>query len=336
MLHIPAELVETQTRDKGAAGRAFIAELPERAAEFLDRWRLRVTGPSMCGRCALVLPVARVDGAGGGGRGAGGAGGAGGGGSGAGGAGGDGGRAVLKLQILDDETAGEPVALRAWGGAGAVRLLEYDEATGTLLLEALDPSRDLSRVEIRAAVRIIVETLARLTAIPAPVGLRTLGDLVARMLERVPGVLRTVEDPGERRLLADCAAAVREVAGEPGDRLLHWDLHFENVLSAERAPWLAIDPKPLAGDPGFDLLPALHNRFEAADVRWRFDLMTEVLGLDRQRAAAWTLARVLQIGLWTRTSGRGRLGPDQEYVARTLLAPRLRLRPCLRGHGRGR
>lgn len=296
VLDIPAELVETQTRYRGAAGRAFIAELPDRAARFLDRWRLRVTGPSMYGRCALVLPVTRADG----------------------------GPAVLKLQILDDETAGEPVALRAWGGAGAVRLLEYDDVTGTLLLEALDPSRDLARVEIREAVRIIAESLARLTAVPAPVGLRTLGDIAARMLERVPRVLRTVDDPGERRLLADCAAALREVAGEPGDRLLHWDLHFDNVLASERAPWLAIDPKPLAGDPGFELLPALHNRFEAADVRWRFDLMTEVMGLDRQRAGAWTLARVLQIALWKRTGGEGRLGPDQEYVARTLLAPRRR------------
>ncbi|WP_078863927.1 aminoglycoside phosphotransferase family protein [Streptomyces sp. AcH 505] len=296
MLDIPAELVATQTRYQGAAGRAFIAELPDRAARFLDRWRLRVTGPSMYGMCALVLPVTRADGV----------------------------PAVLKLQILDDETAGEPVALRAWGGEGAVRLLEYDGATGTLLLEALDPSRDLSRVEIREAVRIIAGTLARLTAVPAPAGLRTLGDIVARMLERVPGVLRAVDDPGERRLLADCAAAVREVAGEPGDRLLHWDLHFDNVLAAERAPWLAIDPKPLAGDPGFELLPALHNRFEAADVRWRFDLMTEVMGLDRQRAGAWTLARVLQIALWKWTGGEGRLGPDQEYVARALLAPRRR------------
>jgi streptomycin 6-kinase len=89
-----------------------------------------------------------------------------------------------------------------------------------------------------------------------------------------------------------------------GDRLLHWDLHYENVLAADRAPWLAIDPKPLAGDPAFELLPALANRFEPGEIHWRFDAMTDVLGLDRARARAWTLGRVLQYGLWEIEDGR--------------------------------
>lgn len=46
VIDIPEELVTTQTRFNGAAGRDFIAALPERAAEFLDRWGLKLTGPS--------------------------------------------------------------------------------------------------------------------------------------------------------------------------------------------------------------------------------------------------------------------------------------------------
>ncbi|MEQ7006730.1 aminoglycoside phosphotransferase family protein [Actinopolymorpha sp. B17G11] len=69
---------------------------------------------------------------------------------------------------------------------------------------------------------------------------------------------------------------------------------------------MAIDPKPLAGDPGFEPLPALHNRWDdvvaTADVpravRRRLDLMTDTLGLDRQGAIGWTLGRVLQNVLW--------------------------------------
>jgi streptomycin 6-kinase len=34
--------------------------------------------------------------------------------------------------------------------------------------------------------------------------------------------------------------------------LLHGDLNPTNVLSASREPWLAIDPKPMAGDPAYD------------------------------------------------------------------------------------
>ncbi|MZE73923.1 aminoglycoside phosphotransferase family protein [Streptomyces sp. SID5789] len=276
MIDVPDGLAAAQAKYNGEAGRAFIDGLPELAASFLRRWELRLDGPSMHGWAALVLPVVRRDGV----------------------------PAVLKLQIADEESEGEPVALRVWDGDGAVRLLDHDPATGTMLLERLDADRMLSHVEdSRAAVLVIARLLAHLTATPAPPGMRRLGDIARAMLDRTPGTLAAIPDPADRRLVADCAAALREVADEPGDRLLHWDLHFENVLASGRAPWLAIDPKPLAGDPGFDLLPALDNRYDPAETRWRFDAMTEILGLDRQRARAWSLARVLQNSLWNVEDG---------------------------------
>ncbi|QIQ04156.1 aminoglycoside phosphotransferase family protein [Streptomyces liangshanensis] len=295
MIDIPEELARSQAKANGEAGRAFVARLPDLAAEFLERWELRLGGPAMYGMCALVLPVTQADGT----------------------------AAMLKLQLLDDESVGEAVALRLWEDAGAVRLLRHDPVTGALLLEALDATRDLAGVESREAVRVVAELLARLTAVQAPPEVRSLGDVAAGMLETVPVLSARLPDAAERALLRDCAAAVREVAGEPGDRLLHWDLHYENVLATPpgdpRGPWLAIDPKPLSGDPGFDLMPALDNRFDAAETLWRFDLMTEVLGLDRQRAAAWTLGRVLQNSLWDVADGERALHPDQVSVAHTLL-----------------
>lgn len=292
VIDIPDELIATQTSCNGEAGRAFVAALPGRAEEFLARWGLRLdSAPAMYGMCALVLPVTADDGT----------------------------PAVLKLQLPDEETAGEPVALRVWDGAGAARLLRHDAATGTMLLERLDSTRRLSAMaDSRDAVLVIADLLSRLTSVPAPPGMRRLADIAAGMLEETPRALGALGDPAERRILADCAAAVREVAAEPGDRLLHWDLHYDNVLAADREPWLAIDPKPLAGDPGFELLPALVNRFDAAQVRWRFDAMTEVLGLDRARARAWTLGRVLQNCLWEIEDGGDALEPEQLEVARRL------------------
>ncbi len=41
------------------------------------------------------------------------------------------------------------------------------------------------------------------------------------------------------------------------ERLLCTDLHAENVLAAEREPWLVIDPKPFVGDPTYDALQHL-------------------------------------------------------------------------------
>jgi streptomycin 6-kinase len=187
-----------------------------------------------------------------------------------------------------------------------------------MLLERLDPARMLSHEpDTREAVLVIARLLAHLTSVPAPAGMRRLGDIARAMLEQLPWALERVPDPAARRTLTDCAAAVLEVVAEPGDRLLHWDLHYENVLASGRAPWLAIDPKPLAGDPGFDLCPALDNRFDADEIRWRFDAMTDVMGLDRQRARAWTLARVLQNSLWEIEDGRP-LEAEQLEIARRL------------------
>ncbi|MFF7341640.1 aminoglycoside phosphotransferase family protein [Streptomyces sp. NPDC008163] len=314
MIDIPDALIATQSAYNGEAGRAFVAALPGRAAEFLERWGLRRDGAAMYGVCALVLPVVRAA---------------------------DGRRAVLKLQPVDAETAGEPVALRLWGaaGAGAVRLLEHDPETGSMLLERLDGHRALAgEPDADRAVRVIAGLLAELTAVrPGEVagatgsgaGLRGLGEAAARMLAAAPDVVAGLVDEEERALVRDCAAAVREVAGEPGDRLLHWDLHFGNVLAREDGGgWVAIDPKPLVGDPGFELLPALVDRFDAGAVGKRFDAMTGVLGLDRGRAAAWTLGRVLQNACWSAEGGARRLAPEQAEIARVV---RGSVRPMGRG-----
>jgi streptomycin 6-kinase len=46
--------------------------------------------------------------------------------------------------------------------------------------------------------------------------------------------------------------------------LLHADLHYENVLAADREPWLAIDPKPMLGVAEYQVAPALWNRWPEA------------------------------------------------------------------------
>ncbi|WP_435059312.1 aminoglycoside phosphotransferase family protein [Streptomyces sp. bgisy060] len=301
-MRVPEEWAAARASHHDGAGREFVAALPGLAEEFLGRWGLTATGPAMHGAASLVLPVRR---------------------------GSDGVPAALKFQLPDEETRGEPLALCTWGGEGAVRLLDHDPGTGTMLLERADELRPLSALpDAREAVRVLAGLLARLTAVPAPDGLRRLGAVAARMVADAPAAATLLDGAGAA-LLRDCAAVVREVVGEPGDRLLHWDLHQGNVLAArdpERGPWLAIDPKPLAGDPGFELLPVLAGRREGrvdpAELLWRFDLLVEEVVGDRGRAVAWTMGRVLQNGLWDVEDGASVLAPDQMAIARILLARR--------------
>ncbi|HCU50974.1 MAG TPA: hydroxyurea phosphotransferase, partial [Micromonosporaceae bacterium] len=230
MIQVPRELAAFHDNFYPGTGREWIAKLPKLAASYLERWQLTLDGKPMHGMVGLVLPVRRADGT----------------------------PAALKLQPIDEEHLGEGTALRVWDGQGAARLLdEAEEANSSmLLLERLDEDRPLSCMpDITQAVQVISELLMRLNAHQAPPEIRRLSDVIAKMLEYLPEALTVLTDQEERRMMQTWADIVSEVAQEPGDRLLHWDLHYDNVLAAEREPWLAIDPKPLAGDPGFELLP---------------------------------------------------------------------------------
>ena len=301
---VPAELAELHEKYSAEDGRIWIAGLPTLAAAYLDRWQLAIDGPVASGAVALIIPVARRDRS----------------------------KAVLKLQPVDDETGGEPAALQAWAGRGAVRLLEHDPGSGAMLLERLDASRDLSTMQDDfAAAKIIAELLVQLNSVPAPAGMRHLRDVAAATLAGTPKAIQLAPDPDECRLLINCAARYQELITDRLDnRLLHWDLHYFNTLFTPDGvgEWKAIDPKPLSGESGFELLPALWNRWDdlvetgdlpAALLR-RFDMMTDVLGVDRSRAAGWSLGRVLQVAVWDLVRfNEGHIYPTHRTIAEVLL-----------------
>jgi len=105
------------------------------------------------------------------------------------------------------------------------------------------------------------------------------------------------------------AAAVdtcRHLLADPGRvRLVHGDLHYANVLTGPRG-WVAIDPKPLVGDPEFDLLPLLRNRWTditatgdpARAVRQRLAVLVDAANLDGDRARRWARVRAVDDALW--------------------------------------
>ncbi|MFB8282145.1 aminoglycoside phosphotransferase family protein [Nocardia colli] len=265
------EFFATRLADQeGAPARAWLDRLPDLAAHYADRWRLTFDGPSMHGYGALVLPVRRADGT----------------------------PAVLKLAYLTPETKDEPVALAAWQGDGAVLLYESDAADGAMLLERLDAGRSLHTEPIDDAVRITCELLRRL-AIPVPQGIsRNLRTESAGWAEELPREWARLGEPYPRKLL-DAAVEVCTQLGPVADQLLvNEDLHFENVLAAQREPWLVIDPQPLAGDPEFATLSLLWSRRTESALDDRFAAVVDHAGLDAELARAWTLVQCARNWLW--------------------------------------
>ncbi|MFE5243053.1 MULTISPECIES: aminoglycoside phosphotransferase family protein [unclassified Streptomyces] len=296
---VPHHLAASYVAAFGEEGRAWIARLPSLTANMLERWDLERDGSARAGEASVVLPVLRR-----------------------------GTPAVLRLQMPRQETTAAVIGLRTWNGQGMVRLLDHDPMSSSMLLERLDGARTLASInDDDMAMSTLAELHARLVAVPAPRGLRSLGDIASEMVDQAPQAIMKLVDPADRQLLRNWASAVAELAGDPGDRMLHWDLHYDNVLAGQREPWIAIDPEPLAGDPGFDLWPALDSRWDDVVakgdtlriVRRRFDLLTDVLGLDRARATGWTLGRLLQNSLWDIDDGGTRIAPSSVAISDSLL-----------------
>ena len=296
VIEIPARLV----RNHGEKSAEWLAGLPGAVAEYVDRWQLTITEPPLSGEASLILPVVRRDGR----------------------------QAMLKLQQFNDESEGEALALRTWNHDDVVEVLEDDPATSTLLLERLEPRTLDDLPDHVEATRILAEFLARLSAVPAPPGIRRLEDIAGAMVDDAPGLIPLLADPAERQLVRRFVAQVEELLPESGDRLLHWDLHYYNVMAAQRQPWLVIDPKPLAGDPGFEVCPGLWNRWDdlvatgdlRRAIRDRFDLMLEVAGIERDRALGWTAGRILQNVLWFTADGDTRIEAELKAVADALFS----------------
>ena len=205
------------------------------------------------------------------------------------------GPAVLKVTWPHHEALTEHLGLRRWDGRGAVRLLRADPRRFALLLERLDATTDLRSVPVDEACGVIGDLLARLR-VPALPQVPTLSTYASRQLAKPPPV-----DVLPRRFVEQGRRLAAELVSDPevDAWLLHTDLHYENVLRGGREPWLAIDPKPTAGDRAFEVAPALWNRADelgtGSSVRWnlrrRLEIVCEHAEIDEARAKAWTIVR---------------------------------------------
>ncbi len=187
----------------------------------------------------------------------------------------DGTPAVLKLQHPHRESEQEADALERWHGDGAVRLLARDDERHALLLERCEPGTFLSEWD-GDRLGVLIELLPRLWK--RADGFHTLGDEVVHWA-----------------LDGEVGGLARELASTQGELVLvHQDLHGENVLAAEREPWLVIDPKPLAAEREFSVAPIVRSRElgdSRRDVLHRLDRLCSELALDRERARGWTIVQ---------------------------------------------
>lgn len=272
-MRLPAGVLGMAVRDETWAD--WVDRLPRLTDDLLAEWGLAVDGLPMHGYCSLVVPVRTATLA----------------------------TAVLKITYDGDvESEHEHLALQHWGGRGAVRLLRADPRRRALLLERLhqDDLRDLWDVE---ACEVVAGLYPRLH-LPALPQLRTVASYVEGWTAPLASLPRDAPIP--HRLVEQTISLVRDLLADQDDlRIVHGDLHYFNVLAADREPWLVIDPKPMAGDPHYEPAPMLWNRFDELEgdvrngVRRRFHTLVDTAGLDEDRARDWVVVRMVLDAHWS-------------------------------------
>jgi streptomycin 6-kinase len=253
--------------DAGLTHRDWLERVPQLLSECAEEWGLRLGEPYPQGAAGYAVRAER-----------------------------EGEPAVLKLIYPHREAEHEAEALRVWDGDGAVRLLDHDEERWAMLLERCEPGTLLAHADRETALDVLVAVLPRLWK-RVDGTFHTLADETEWWLEGMPTDWERAGRPFERELLDDVMDTLRALSESQGEQvLLHQDLHTDNVLAAQREPWLVIDPKPLVGEREFNAAPIVrdyvlgHSR---EHVLGRLERLSGELGLDRERALGWAIGQTV-------------------------------------------
>lgn len=285
-LTIPTALTDPGGAASTPAGAAWVATLPALVDRAATRWQLRLGEPFGVGTASWTAPGALPDGT----------------------------PVVLKISFPHDEARYEAVALALWRGSAAVELLAHEAEDWALLMRRAHPGTPLLATPGTPEQRIeaCLGVLANLHQAPiADVGVPVLRDVAGRWTaiasERASRWSSLIGDrmPVVERGIERLYYFSRDHA--PSTVLLHGDLNPGNlILDDPGTPhWLAIDPKPMLGDPAYELWPVLSqidDPFAYPDpipvLMPRLLRACQVLGLPPGRVAQWALARTVEAVLW--------------------------------------
>lgn len=264
----------------GEEGRAWLARLPTILASCEERWNLTISPPFSGLSFNYVAPAVRHDGT----------------------------EVVLKVCALTDEFPYQPEALRLFDGRGMVRLLDCEPMDEVMLLERLSPGTLLRSVqddeEATSCMVSIMRQMWRPVAQEHPFKtVQDWGKGFTRLRQRYGG--GTGPFPGA--LLKEAETLYAELSASMAEPvLLHGDLHHDNILAAERQPWLAIDPKGLVGEPAYETGAWLRNPMPqllempqpGRILARRVDQLADELGFERARVRGWGLAQAMLSAWW--------------------------------------
>ena len=280
MFEIPEEFRRDRIAMSGEEAVAWLDRLPGVLAECERRWEITI-GPPFDLSFNYVAPAVRADGT----------------------------QVVLKTCALTDEFPQQPEALRLVDGHGMVRLLECDWNEGIMLLERLLPGTMLVEVEDDEMATSVAASIMQKIWRPVPEKhtFKTVQDW-GRGFDHLRQTYDGGTGPFPQALVERAETLYRELSASMEEPvLLHGDLHHDNILAAEREPWLAIDPKGVVGEAVYETGAWLRNPMpQLLDTPYpgrilarRIDQFSEQLGFDRARIRDWAFAQAMLSAWWS-------------------------------------
>ena len=287
MILIPERL--RSRADNVSGGGAWLSELPDVTRRLSEEWSIELGFPFPDCHISLVVTANQV-----------------------------GRPLVLKIPMpstieLGTLPAGararEANALTAWAGNGAVQLVDFDAATGAMLEERCLPGATLAVLDPCDADDVAIGLLGRLHVSTTSGTFERLSDRAARLALDLPVRVDGVKVPIDQGLLETTVGLLGQLSATgPAEVLLHGDFHHANILSAQREPWLAIDPLPMIGDPAYDCVQYLLFRMgDLADPSAEWERVIaqfcQQLTVDPERVKAWLFARLVSDAVAACTQG---------------------------------
>jgi streptomycin 6-kinase len=220
---------------------------------------------------------------------------------------------TLALKLLSptetDERRGA-LALRAFDGHGAVRLLRYDEGAQLMEYAAGEELVTLvERGEDERATTIIAQVLSQLHSVPQEAPHRGLMPL-ERWFHALFARAAADREAGSDSIYVRSASLAEGLLADQRDvRVLHGDIHHYNIRNSARG-WLAFDPKGLVGERTYDCANTLCNPVMPELVHNETRLLTnaallaDLLALEPWRVLAFTYAYAcLNASWWLQLGG---------------------------------
>lgn len=278
MLELPFDFVHNIRNSFGGQGEQFLSDLPALLDEAARRWDLTIGGRFLLSY-NYVTSARRTDGT----------------------------HVVLKIGIPNPELTSEMEALRLYDGRGAVRLIDSDAEKGMLLEERIRPGTMLAEMQDDERATEIAAGVMRALWQPIPeenhfIRLTDWFDGFKKLRQRFEGGT----GPLPRKMVETAEGLAADFFAEnEAPVVLHGDFHHYNLLQADES-WQVIDPKGVIGPRGYEVGPLLVNPSgafsEPSDVirraERRFAILSEQLGMERERIRGWGIAHAILSAWW--------------------------------------